>query len=162
MLAGSRFSALETGIQVPLTKNTKPSTWNLESMPWNSESKITIHGARSVLLKGSLCNGGSRGGGAPPLFLDQTEFRKAEKKIFVTGPPPYLRVSMIAPPPPLSYGLDPPLLCPPKRSQKASRLNLLMGQRTPQTTMVTEPYRMILIMFEKRSRKYMRPFIVVH
>ena len=69
-------------------------------MPWNSESKITIHGARSVLLKGSLCNGGSRGGGAPPLFLDQTEFRKAEKKIFVTGPPPYLRVSMIAPPPP--------------------------------------------------------------
>ena len=52
VLAGSRFSALETEIQVPLTKNTKPSTWNLESMPWNSESKITLLGARSVLLKG--------------------------------------------------------------------------------------------------------------
>lgn len=70
VLAGSRFLALETRIQVPLTKNTKPSTWNLESMPWNSESKITLHGARSVLLKGSLCSCGSRGRvwGRPPYF----------------------------------------------------------------------------------------------
>ena len=36
-------------------------------------------------------NGGSRGGG-PPLFLDQTEAQKAEKKLFGDHPPP--------PPPP--------------------------------------------------------------
>ena len=81
VLVGSRFSALESGIQVPLTKNTKPSSWNLESMPWNSESKITLHGASSVLPKGSLYSGGSRRG-RPPLFLDQTEARKAEKRFF--------------------------------------------------------------------------------
>ena len=103
------------------------------------------------------------GGRGAPLIFRPNWGPKGRKKTFVTGPPPYLRVSLFAPPPPpLSYGLDPPLLCPPKRSQKASRLKLLMGQRTPQTTMVTEPYRLILIMFEKRSRKYMRPFIVVH
>ena len=28
----------------------------------------------------------------PPLFLDQTEGRMAEKKFFETGPPPYLKV----------------------------------------------------------------------
>ena len=44
----------------------------------------------------------------------------------------------------------------------AHPLLFLIGQRPPQTTMVTEPYRLILIMFEKRSRKYMPPFIVVH
>ena len=51
-------------------------------------------------------------GGPPPLFLDQTEARRAEKKFFwETGPPPFLRVWMTAlPPPPLSEGLDPALL----------------------------------------------------
>ena len=40
------------------------------------------------------------GVGKTPLFLDQTEARKAEKEIFfVTGPPRYLRVWMTAPPP---------------------------------------------------------------
>ena len=39
------------------------------------------------------------GGPCPPLFLDQTETRRAEKKIVSeTGPPPtYLRVWMIPP-----------------------------------------------------------------
>ena len=37
--------------------------------------------------------GGARGGGAPPLFLDQTEARRAEKNVFETAlPPPYLGV----------------------------------------------------------------------
>ena len=53
---------------------------------------------------GSPCqknySGGSRGGArVPPLFLDQTVARAAEK-IFFGSPPP---------PPPLSQGLDPAL-----------------------------------------------------
>ena len=54
--------------------------------------------------------GGARRGPAPtPLFLDQNEARRAEKKDFVFAPP-YLWVWMTAiPPPPLSEGLDPPL-----------------------------------------------------
>ena len=68
-------------------------------------------------------SGGSRGaaGGGPPspLFLDQTEARKAEKKYLGEIPlhPPltFLRGWMTAPPPPplpspsLSQGLDPAL-----------------------------------------------------
>ena len=38
-----------------------------------------------------------------PLFLDQTEARRAEKKLFTTGLPPYLRVWMTALPPPPPY-----------------------------------------------------------
>ena len=38
----------------------------------------------------------------PPLFLDQTEVRKAEKKFWRPGlPSPYLRVWMTTPLPPL-------------------------------------------------------------
>ena len=41
----------------------------------------------------------------PPLFLDQNEARRAAKSFFVAGPtPPYLRVWMTAPPPPLISG----------------------------------------------------------
>ena len=37
--------------------------------------------------------GEGRGGpGPPPLFLDQIEARRAEKYIFETGAPPYLKV----------------------------------------------------------------------
>ena len=50
--------------------------------------------------------GGARRGPAPtPLFLDQNEARRAEKKNFESAPP-YLRGCMN---PPLSEGLDPPL-----------------------------------------------------
>ena len=54
--------------------------------------------------------GGARGG-PPPLFLDQTEARRAEKIWGGDRAPPYLRVWMTAPPPlPSSEGLDPPLM----------------------------------------------------
>ena len=47
-----------------------------------------------------------------PLFLDQTEVRKAEKKFWRPGlPSPYLRVWMTTPLPPFSQGLDPALQC---------------------------------------------------
>ena len=46
-----------------------------------------------------------------PLFLDQTEARKAEKKILETELPPFIRVWMTGPPV-LSEGLDPPLTSP--------------------------------------------------
>ena len=44
-------------------------------------------------------------GDPPPLFLDQTETRRAEKKfVSETGPPPtYRRVWMIPPTPPLNF-----------------------------------------------------------
>ena len=51
---------------------------------------------------------GPGGPAPPPLFLDQTEARGAEK-IFFGDPPPYLRVWMTPPPPFFSEGLDPPL-----------------------------------------------------
>ena len=61
------------------------------------------------------CKGGSRPAGArgSPLFLDQTEARRAEINFFGDhshdNPPP-------PPPIPLSHGLDPPLKCTkPKR-----------------------------------------------
>ena len=56
-----------------------------------------------------------RGPRPPPLFLDHTEARRAEKSFFETGLRSYLRVWMTAPlppppPPPLSEGVDPPLV----------------------------------------------------
>ena len=48
-----------------------------------------------------------RGRGARPLFLDQNEARRAEKKFLMPPPPPYLRVWMTVRPPPLSKGLGP-------------------------------------------------------
>ena len=46
---------------------------------------------------------------APPLFLDQTEARRAEIIFWETAPPPtYLRVWMTGPS--LSQGVDPALL----------------------------------------------------
>ena len=57
-------------------------------------------------------SGGSRGGAqASPLFLDQTEARKAEQNFFFkTAPSPLSQVlNDCAPLPPLSEGLDPPL-----------------------------------------------------
>ena len=57
-------------------------------------------------------SGGSRQGVRvpPPLFLEQTEARRAEKIFFETAPP-FLSVWMTAPPLPslLSEDLDPPL-----------------------------------------------------
>ena len=48
----------------------------------------------------------------PPIFLDQNEARRAEKCFCEDAPPPlYVRAWMVAPPTPLSEGLDPPLGC---------------------------------------------------
>ena len=53
-------------------------------------------------IQGRGSHGGGEGGGRDPtLFLDQTEGRRAEKKIFDTAPRPPL----------LSEGLDSPLRC---------------------------------------------------
>ena len=46
---------------------------------------------------------------APPLLLDQTEARWAEKFFFRAPPPPHSKVWMTATPSPLSQGLDPAL-----------------------------------------------------
>ena len=43
-------------------------------------------------LPNSVANVGEGPGGSGPLFLDQTEAQKAEKKNFETGFPPYFRV----------------------------------------------------------------------
>ena len=54
-----------------------------------------------------------RGPGARrPLFLDQTEARRAEKPFFGDHPPPLSKGldDPPSPPPPLSQGLDPPLV----------------------------------------------------
>ena len=59
---------------------------------------------RQVYERVGITSGGSRGArGArvPPLFLDQAEARKAEKKFFGDRPPA---------PPPLFQGLDPALI----------------------------------------------------
>ena len=49
------------------------------------------------------------GGPAPPLFLDQTEARRAEKFFWETGPPSLCQ-GLDYRAPPLSEGLDPPLI----------------------------------------------------
>ena len=72
-----------------------------------------LHVVVLVIFAIVLINGGSRGGTRgvrPPLFLDQTEARRAEKNFYKTRPPPYLRIWMTAPPLPLSEDLDTPLL----------------------------------------------------
>ena len=47
------------------------------------------------------------GGPGPPLFFDQNEARRAEKKFLGDRPPPYLRVWMTAPPPYLKVWIRP-------------------------------------------------------
>ena len=47
-----------------------------------------------------VCSGGSRGGarGGAPLFLDQNETQRAEKKFFEAGSPPLLSQGLDDPP----------------------------------------------------------------
>ena len=76
------------------------------------------------------CEGqGDRPPPPPPLFLDHTEARRTEKNFLKTGPPPFLRVWMIAhplPPPPLP--LPPHLI---SRSGSGTALCLLNGRQMP-------------------------------
>ena len=59
--------------------------------------------------KASACSGGYRGG--PPLFLDQTEALRSEKKFLKTAPPPPSSPDLDdhTLSPHLSEGMDPPL-----------------------------------------------------
>ena len=71
-------------------------------------------------------------GEGPPLFLDQTEARRADKKFLETFPtPPYLRVWMTRPPTPtpLFQGLDPAL----------TRIFLAERQDDPSTRKILAP-----------------------
>ena len=61
-------------------------------------------------------------GPLPPLVLDQTEARRAEKIFLEDRPPPYLRVWMTSPPPPpLSHGLDPVLHVHVQQTQRSEQ-----------------------------------------
>ena len=61
-----------------------------------------IWGKHSVLVPCSVADPGEGPGGGGPLFVDQTEVRRAEKFFSRTTPlPPYLRVWKTPPPPPL-------------------------------------------------------------
>ena len=70
------------------------------SFPGN---KVTVVSGESPTKKSQWWIQGS-GPAAPVLllFVDQTEARRAGKNFLETGPPPYLRVWMTAPPPPPS------------------------------------------------------------
>ena len=62
-----------------------------------------------IYIYTSKADPGEGPGGPPPLFLDKTETRRAEKKKFleIAPLPPYLRVWMTTSlPPSLSEGLD--------------------------------------------------------
>ena len=126
------FLVLESGIrEIYFFGIQNPGLWNPE---YSSKKKVTlkswiqmqapltknlgsrIHGVDS---KNQDCLGfpyrvrdqwrirGRGPGGPAPLFLDQTEVRRAEKKIWDCPPPPYLRVWMTGPP--FSEGLYQPV-----------------------------------------------------
>ena len=73
----------------------------------------------SSLYGSGRSRGGARGGSGPPLFLDQTEARRAEKNLFGDRPP--LSQGLDDRAPRLSEGLDPPLY-------GALRLNRCLSQ----------------------------------
>ena len=64
-------------------------------------------------------------GSGPPLFLDQTEARRAENIFLETAPPPYLRFWMTGPH--LSQGPDPALNCSRTRQTRRSINDLSVG-----------------------------------
>ena len=67
------------------------------------------------------------GGGDPlPLFLDQTEVLRAQKKFLETVPPLFKGLNDLPPsPPPLSQGLDPALYSSAKTGEKENFLTVL-------------------------------------
>ena len=79
--------------------------WLFQEIPhFTSTGKIHSHSHLQWRIQG-------RGPGGPPhLFQIQTEARRAEKNFLETAPPPFLRVWMTGPPPPLSQRLDPALI----------------------------------------------------
>ena len=81
-------------------------------------------GARSLI--GMLTAVADLGkGSGPPLFLDQTEARRAENIFLETAPPAYLRFWMTGPH--LSHGLEPALNCSRTRQTRRSINDLSVG-----------------------------------
>ena len=84
---------------------------------WNrSLSRGCSCGSTSTLVPtlpiSEVCSGGSREGPrglGPPLFLDENEARRADNSFFEAGPSLSQGLDD-RPPPPLSEGLDPPLV----------------------------------------------------
>ena len=144
-------------------RNPAPGIWNpCRGIP---NPRLPYMGLVRCYSRDNFAVADPGGGGATPLILDQTEARKAEKKFFCD------RAS------PLSQGLDDRPSPPPNplilRSGSATALSTetILKSFPPKTSHGTKKttnhngnltYRLILITFEKRSRKYMRPFIVVH
>ena len=70
-----------------------------------SRNNRSLTAARECLLQWRI-----QGRGLVPLFLDQTEARRAEKSFFGDRAP-LVSLGLDDRPPPLSEGLDPPLYC---------------------------------------------------
>ena len=90
----------------------KISTWSREKVMGIDKMKTRGEMLWSfIILQGNVWRSMRRisvvdpGEASPPLFLDQTEAQRAEKKFFWDCPLPYLRVWMTTPPP-LPEGLD--------------------------------------------------------
>ena len=64
-----------------------------------------------------------------PLFLEQTEVRRAEKKFLETVPPLFKGVDALPPLPPLSQGLDPALYSSTKTGETENFLTVLGRSR---------------------------------
>ena len=64
-----------------------------------------------------------------PLFLEQTEVRRAEKKFLETVPPLFKGVDDLPPLPPLSQGLDPALYSSTKTGETENFLTVLGRSR---------------------------------
>ena len=79
------------------------STWNEASTAWNPESKVVLDFLSSPANGNEQCRiQGRAQGGPPPLFLDQTEARRAEKIIFWDHSPPFSQ-DLDDPPPHLMW-----------------------------------------------------------
>ena len=105
-----------TFLMVHLTLRAEPpnllsdAKWSSERM--NSSAAERVHDPSLSFIQWRI-QGRDAGGLGDPLFLDQTETRKAETFFLETGSPlPHLRVWRTwTPPPLLSQGLDLALLC---------------------------------------------------
>ena len=75
----------------------------------NSSAAERVHGPSPSFIRWRIQGRGP--GALPPLFLDQTETRRAEKTFFGDRLPPLSKgLYDLPPPPPLSEGLDLALL----------------------------------------------------
>ena len=94
--------------KMPNSLSVKCETANLFSMksdqyppppPLYRPQRTNINRPIPFVIQSGGSRGGARGGPAPPLFLDQTEARRAEKFFGRPAPPPYVRVWITGHPP---------------------------------------------------------------